>query len=167
MTSNLELLRRDLVVADACQTALGDLTASVRGSLASWFRDLDAELVFPLPEMPMTAEERRSMTGLVVREMLAAVTEVASRGLGDEDSFEALAPVVDPLWKEIIGLSAPLLNEVWRSNLPEDDEDREERIRVLETMTGLGREELVRGAVSDRRLRGLISRLGLRTEDLN
>lgn len=167
MTSNLELLRRDLVVADACQNALGDLTSSVRGSLASWFQDVDAELVFPLPEMPMTEEERRSFTAVVVREMLAAVTSVAVKGFDDETAFVELAPVLDPLWKELTGLSAPLLNQVWRANLPENDSDREERIHVLESITGLDRESLVREAASDRRLRGLISRLGLRTEDLN
>lgn len=166
MYSNLELLRRDLVVADACQAALGDLTASVRGSLASWFHDVDVELVFPLAEMPMTDEERRSLTGLVVGEMLAAVTQVAERGLGDAEAFAELAPILDPLWREFTGLSAAILNEVWRAGLPEDDEDREQRIRAIEAMTGLDRESLLREAASDRRMLGLISRFGLTTEDL-
>lgn len=166
MHTNLELLRRDLVAAKACFDALGDLTASVRGSLAGWFHDVDAELVFPLAEMPLDADERSALTGTVIVEMLDAVVEVAGLGLSEVEAFERLAPVLDPLWKEFVGLSAGILNEVWRASLPSDDEERSQRVHALEMMTGLSREDIAATMVSDRRLRGLVSRFGITADDL-
>lgn len=166
MYTHTELLRRDLVAVKACFDALGDLTASVRGSLAGWFRDVDAELVFPLPEMPLEDDERTALTGTVICEMLDAVTEVSGLGLSDAQAFERLAPVLDPLWKEFVGLSAGILNEVWRASLPSDDEERMQRVEALEAMTGLAREDIARELVSDRRLRGLVSRFGITADDL-
>jgi hypothetical protein len=166
MYTNLELLRRDLVAAKACFDALGDLTASVRGSLACWFHDVDAELVFPLAEMPLADDERAALTGTVIVEMLDSVTEVSGLGLSEVEAFERLAPVLDPLWKEFVGLSAGILNEVWRSSLPSDDAERQQRIHALETMTGLSREDIASTMVSDRRLRGLVSRFGITADDL-
>jgi hypothetical protein len=166
MYTNLELLRRDLIAAKACFDALGDLTASVRGSLAGWFHDIDAELVFPLSEMPLESAERSALTGTVIVEMLDAVTRVAGLGLSEAESFERLAPVLDPLWKEFLGLSAGILNEVWRSSLPSDDEERQQRIHALEMMTGLSREDIASTMTSNRRLRGLVSRFGITAEDL-
>ena len=166
MHTNLELLRRDLVAANACFDALGDLTASVRGSLAGWFHDVDAELVFPLAEMPLEAAERSSLTGTVIVEMLEAVTRIAGLGLSDAESFERLAPLLDPLWKEFVGLSAGILNEVWRASLPSDDDERRQRVQALEMMTGLSREDIAATMASDRRLRGLVSRFGITADDL-
>ena len=166
MHTNLELLRRDLVAAKACFDVLGDLTASVRGSLAGWFRDVDAELVFPLAEMPLADAERSSLTGTVLVEMLVSVTEVSGLGLSDAEAFERLAPSLDPLWKEFVSLSAGVLNEVWRSSLPSNEEELLERIHVLETMTGMSREDIASTMVSDRRLRGLVSRFGITADDL-
>jgi hypothetical protein len=166
MYTNLELLRRDLVAAKACFDALGDLTASVRGSLAGWFHDVDVDLVFPLAEMPLADEERSSLTGTVIVEMLDAVTKVAGLGLSDAEAFERLAPVLDPIWKEFVGLSAGILNEVWRESLPSNDEERQQRIHALEMMTGLSREDIASNIITDRRLRGLVSRFGITAEDL-
>lgn len=166
MYTNLELLRRDLIAAKACFEALGDLTASVRGSLAGWFHDVDVELVFPLAEMPLADDERAALTGTVIVEMLDSVTKISGLGLSEVEAFERLAPVLDPLWREFVGLSAGILNEVWRSSLPSDDEERQQRIHALEMMTGLSREDIASTMVSDRRLRGLVSRFGITADDL-
>jgi hypothetical protein len=159
-------LRRDVIVALAALDAVNDLTPAVRAGLANWFQDVDIDMVFPLPEMPMTEEERRSLAEIILRDMLAAIDSVVARGLADDVAFSELAPILDPLYRELFSLHTHVLNEEWRENLPSDEEDRRERLELLLAITGMDLDDIRAQIANDRGLLGFVTRLGLTAEDL-
>jgi len=169
MSQEMRDLRRELLLAWISMAMFGEVTGSVRVGLRRWFLDADSELVYPLAEMPMTGVERTKLTVAVLLEMLVAVDEVCRLNLAASEALERLSPVFDPLWREFVGLCAPVLNDEWRSNLPVDEEDRRARVAILEQLTGMSRGEIADGITANppnRHLRSRVSRLGLTVEDL-
>jgi len=165
--SHLERFLHDIVAAAACFNALGYLTAPVKGGLAEWFRDVEIDMVFPLPEMPLSDEERSSLTSAIVSEMLAATQRYVDEGIDDAVAFDRLAPILDPLWRELFALSTTEMNAAWRSSLPSSAEEKRERIFALESVTGLAREDIRREASTDRDLLAVVTRFGVTLEDLD
>lgn len=165
--SNMELLRRDIVAARATLDALGALTHSVFNGVAHWFSNVEVERVHPLPVLVVSDEERTSLLGAVIDDLLTAIDAVAVKNLDDDEAFEVLAPVVDSLWREFYGLHAPLLNEAWAASLPTSDEERQNRVMRLEQMTGMDRQEIVARALVDRQMLATISIFGLTLDDFD
>ena len=165
--SSLDALRRDIVAADAVFNALGSLTPAVRTGVEQWFPDVEVEEVFPLPEWPLPPKERQQMIGVTVSEMRAAVDAVVADGLQERDAFEALTPVLDPLYREFYALHAQELNATWQEMRPSSPDELDARISHIELITGIDRDELRVRAGEDRRLLAFVTRLGVTLEDLN
>jgi hypothetical protein len=162
----LEKLRRDLCVAALCLESFGDLTEAARAGIAHWFEDVEVNKIFPLPALELTDEERSNLITIVVNEMLEAVQHCTDEALNDADAFKQLAPVLDPLYKEFYGLHAAMFNELWEEHRPKSHDEREMRIHLLETLTGLDRGELLERAQGDQDLLAMISRAGITLKDL-
>jgi hypothetical protein len=162
----LEKLRRDLCVAALCIEAFGELTEAARAGITHWFEDVEVSKIFPLPALELTDEERSTLIKTVIDEMLAAVTDCSDESLDDKKAFECLGPVLDPLYKEFHSLHAALYNELWEAHRPKSHDEREMRIHLLETLTGLDRGELLERAPGDQDLLAMISRAGITMSDL-
>jgi hypothetical protein len=164
--TNTERFRRDLVAAKSCITALGSLTPSVRDGIVQWFPDVDVEEIYPLPEWPLTPQERHRMIGVVVDEMLAAVEKTLADGLIEEEAFEVLAPVVDPLYREFHALHAQEYNARWRDSLPATPDELDLRIAQLEMLTGMSRDEFRHRCNEDRGFHAFLTGFGVTLDDL-
>lgn len=165
LLSNVEMLRRDVVAARATLDALGTLTPTIFKGISQWFFDVPVERMHPLPVLEMSDVERASLLGVVLDDLLAAIVATASKGLSDAAAFEALAPIVDPLWREFYGLHAALLNESWAATLPKTDDERQHRVLRLEQLTGLDRQEILAQALVDRQMLATITIFGLTLDD--
>lgn len=164
--SQLHQLHRDLWVASLCLEAFNELTPAVRAGVSHWFEDVEVNRVFPLPALELTDDERLTLNVTVIDEMLAAVQHAISDELDDETAFKRLAPILDPLYREFYGLHAAELNALWEAHRPKDRDEREMRIHMIESITGLDRAELVERASQDQDLLAFISRAGLTLHDL-
>lgn len=164
--SSTERLRRDLVAADACFRALGSLTPTVRDGVTQWFPDVEVEELFPLPEWPLSPQERHRMIGVAVEEMLAAVDAVAAEGLIEDEAFEVLAPVLDPLYREFHALHAQEYNARWRDSRPGTPDELDLRIAQLEMITGMDRGEFRERCTADRRFHAFLTGFGVTLDDL-
>lgn len=164
--SNTERLRRDLVAAKACFQALGSLTTSVRDGIVQWFPDVAVEELFPLPEWPLTPQERHRMVGVVIEEMLLAVEKTVSDGLIEEEAFEVLAPVVDPLYREFHALHAQEYNARWRDSRPSTPDELDLRIAQIEMITGMDRDEFRTRCGEDRGFHVFLTGFGVTLDDL-
>ena len=162
----VEKLRRDLCVAALCLDAFGELTEASRAGITHWFEDVEVSKIFPLPALELTDEERGTLIKTVIGEMLDAVTSCTDESLDDRKAFERLGPVLDPLYKEFHSLHAALYNELWEAHRPKSHDEREMRIHLLETLTGLDRGELLQRAPDDQDLLAMISRAGITMSDL-
>jgi hypothetical protein len=165
-THQVEKLRRDLCVAALCLDAFGELTEAARAGITHWFEDVEVSKIFPLPALELTDEERSTLLKTVIGEMLAAVTNCTDESLDDRKAFARLGPVLDPLYKEFHSLHAALYNELWEEHRPKSHDEREMRIHLLETLTGLDRGELLQRAPEDQDLLAMISRAGITMSDL-
>lgn len=171
MSSNEELpaaerLRRDVIVARFAAKEFGVLPGSVYSGLSSWFGDVDELVEYPLPVMDLSDEERITLLTTALEEMLGHVEAFVNAGAVDEQ-LGALAGLIDPLWVEVRSIHAREVNASWRAKAPSDASEREERMMLLEAMTGLSRDELATAMAANQRLRALASRLGLSIRDFS
>lgn len=165
--SQLTLLERDLRVAAFSMTEFNDLTPSAFRGVAGWFHDVEVSKIFPLPAFEFSAEERAALLTTVIAEMTAAVTDARTQGLTDQAAFARLAPVLDPLWREMFNLMAEEFNAEWEERRPQDEDEREQLIRTLEQITGMSRLDMVEQARIDENLHAMISSAGLTLSDLD
>jgi hypothetical protein len=101
-------LTNDLRAALAVCRELGDITPAVEAPLRMWFSDV------PFPDLPIKvmefeADERTALMTTVLSEMVDACKEAPTDD--DEAAFEQLGPVLDSLWRELVGLRAETINE--------------------------------------------------------
>lgn len=162
----LQSLEIDVEVAAMVVHKYGQLTPAVQHSMEKWFADVSVDIVFPMTEMPLDAKERSSLTALALDDMLCAIRSVKEKNLDDSESFVLLAPVLDPLWRELSSILAPNLNRAWESIRPKDRDDLEQRIAFMENMLGVSRDELYSKSLVDLKLRAFISKLGLTPDEL-
>lgn len=162
----LQSLELDIDVAAMVVHKYGHLTPAVQYSLEKWFADVSVDTVFPMTEMPLDDTERSLLMVLAIDDMLSAIRSVQAKNLDDQESFAILAPILDPLWRELSGILAPNLNEAWQNIRPKDQDDLEQRIAFMENMLGTSRDELYNRSLIDLKLRAFISKLGLTPDEL-
>lgn len=162
----LTALKTDIEVAAWVVSKYGYLTPSVQSSLERWFADVNLDTVFPVVEMPLDEKEKTSLLTVALADMLNYIGNVKDKNLDVEESFQQLAPLLDPLWREIAGILAPERNQAWESIRPRDPEELEQRISYMEQILNESREELYQRSKKDTKLRAAISRLGLTPEEL-
>lgn len=160
--------RLDVEAALALLHADVDMTFPVLAGIGRWFPDVP--LTLPLAVMDLGGDERRNL-GIAVLEEMADVFDGALVRLssGESVSTEELSEVLNPLWRELTGVFAPVLNEQFSvsgdaeaggsfRDLPED-ERVEAAFRVIGALTGLDEDAIRVQAKSSPRLRLLLTRL--------
>ena len=143
------------------------VTPAVIEAVAKWFHDV--EIIFPIPQMELDENEKRSLTSEIADELVSefrsAIAKVNARGeLADED-FEQLARNTDPLFRELSGVYADQLNAQFEENRV-DAEDAQEAINdmlsMIERMHGQdGLAEFRTRSKTDSTLRAQLRRMGL------
>jgi len=159
----------DIKVANIIQRELGYLPRSVFGALENWYNDV--EVILPISEMLLDDETKKSLIQENLLEMEIAFLKMLEYvDQGNEftsKTHKELADKVDPLWRELASLHANILNEEFNNLRPRDDEEFNERISIMEEMTGMTRQEIRIRSQEDRRLRRMLCDLGLLPTDLN
>jgi hypothetical protein len=84
----------------------------------------------------------------------------------DKESHQELASQVDPLWRELASLHAGIFNAEFQAIRPSDQEEMDERINVVEEITGMTRFEIKERASNDLQLRRMLCDMGLLPTDL-
>lgn len=140
--------------------------------VAKWFNDVEISL--PIAEMPMDEDERTALTVKVTDEMLGALDEAitALAGEADEDIVIAKAAEdLDPLWRELAGLQARVLNEIYQRNTtPEAKaevfEAIENMVEQLTQMTGEDEATIRERVRNDAGVRRLLKRMGIEPDSI-
>jgi hypothetical protein len=140
--------------------------------VAKWFNDVEISL--PIAEMPMDEEERTTLTLQVADDMLKALDE-AIGALGaeaDEDIVIAKAAEdLDPLWRELAGLQARVLNEIYQRNATPESKAQvfeaiENMVEQLTQMTGEDEATIRERMRNDAGVRRLLKRMGIEPDSI-
>ena len=149
------------------------ITSHVIDAVARWYQDV--EILYPIAEMDLDETNKRSLTEAIATEMLsqfvtALESAKASGGELDSEPFQALGAAVDPLWRELAGVHAAVLNGSFQENRiePEDTRDAiEQMLSAIERFSGPdGVNEFRSRARSDKTLRAHLRRMGLDPDQL-
>lgn len=140
--------------------------------VAKWFNDVEIRL--PIAEMPMDEEERATLTSQVADEMLKALDEAitALGGEADEDIVIAKAAEdLDPLWRELAGLQARVLNEIYQRNATPESKAQvfeaiEHMVEQLTQMTGEDETTIRERMRNDAGVRRLLKRMGIEPDSI-
>lgn len=135
--------------------------------VAKWFNDVEIQL--PIAEMPMDEEERATLTVQITEDMLAALNEAIGslNAEADEDIVLAKATEdLDPLWRELAGLQARILNEIYQHNTTpaataEVVEAISNTVERLVRMTGEDEESIRERMRNDANVRRFLKNLGI------
>lgn len=143
------------------------ITKAVIGAVAGWFDDV--EIMYPIPMMPFSAEERRSLVITIANE-LASHFDAASK-LADEEgdlpasAFETLAAQVDPLWRELSGVFATELNAEFEKRRVPEQHAREYLTGMIDQVAEVegdeARAEFIENLRSNKVLRSQLRRIGI------
>lgn len=159
----------DVEVAILANSNMSRLTRPVLGAVERWFQDVD--IIIPMNVMQMDSNTKTRMLETALVEMKDAFTMELERikkgGVSNPETHEALAQIVDPLWREIASLHAEVFNIEFEALRPKDFEEINERISVMEEITGMNRKELQERASKDLRVRKMLGDMGLLPTDLN
>jgi imidazolonepropionase-like amidohydrolase len=101
--------------------------------VAKWFSDV--EIALPIAEMPMTEEERNTLSIQVAEDMISALDKAITsldNGGAEAEVLSQAAATLDPLWRELAGLQARVLNEIHQRH-----SDRPTRAEVLEAIENM------------------------------
>jgi hypothetical protein len=140
--------------------------------VAKWFNDV--ELNLPIAEMPMDEDERKALTVQITDEMIGALdTALAALAReADEDIvLTKAAEDLDPLWRELAGLQARILNDIYRRNTtPETKaevlEALSNMIEHLVEMTGEDETKIRERVLKDAGVRRLLKRMGIEPDSI-
>lgn len=160
--NELMRLTDDIRAAHIVAKETGDLVPALHNTLQGWFSDV------PLPDMPVPVmelddDERRHLTVTVLGEMLDAC--VAADGLDDETAFGQLQPVLDPLWKELVGLRAHVFNaaiaRMQQEILQLQEFSGHSPVEMAEQLLAMNIDQAVEQSIRDPRVRLVLRTLGL------
>ena len=140
--------------------------------VAKWFNDVEISL--PIAEMPMDEDERTALTIQVTDEMIAALDEAITALVGEADEDIVIAKAaedLDPLWRELAGLQARVLNEIYQRNAtPEAKaevfEAIENMVEQLTQMTGEDEATIRERVRNDAGVRRLLKRMGIEPDSI-
>jgi len=159
----------DVDVAILANGNMNRLTRSVLGAVERWFQDVD--IIIPMNDMQLDSSTKSRMLETALKEMHEAFTleleRIKNGGVNNPETHEALAMIVDPLWREVASLHAEIFNIEFEALRPKDFEEINERISVMEEITGMNRKELQERASKDLRVRKMLGDMGLLPTDLN
>jgi len=165
----LNEVSEDIRVGVIVNKELGHLSRPVLGAIERWYEDVD--IIIPISEMELDATSKVKMVSQCLEEMLEIFqAEILSVQAGKEyvkESHEELASKVDPLWRELAALHASIFNAEFQAIRPSDQEEMNERINVVEEITGMTRFEIKERATKDLQLRRMLCDMGLLPTDLN
>jgi hypothetical protein len=148
------------------------VTEALLGSVSKWFGNV--EISYPIAEMEMDENARRSLALTVMQEMSDAVTKAVSALENGTDAEQVLAdvsPVLDALWRELAGLYALVLNTAFERDTegvnPEEVQQAvEAMLEGLAEMTGEDRESVLAELRQDPNFRAKLRRLGVDPDSL-
>jgi hypothetical protein len=156
-------LDRDLRAALAVFNEIGDLTPGVESPLRTWFQDVPFPQL-PIAVMEMTEEERHTLIRTVLEEMVA-ICAAAPVKHDDSEAFTYLAPLLDPLWKELVSLRAEVFNKElakMRSKLEEIKEAMDLTPEELaESVLSMSLDEAIEESRENAQVRLVLQVLGL------
>lgn len=159
----------DLDVAILSIKNLGKLTRPVLNSIERWYGDVD--VVTPISELPLSDEKRNELILINLEEMKNHFTDEIEKTKNgqslSERTHQSLASKVDPLWRELYSLHAKVYNAEFEALRPKNHEELNERVMMMEEMTGMNRQEIYNRSLNDNRLRKIIADLGLVPKDFN
>lgn len=156
--------RLDVEAALAVLHADVDMTFPVLSGVGRWFPDVPVRI--PAPEMELAVDERRSLAIQILEEMADVFDEaMVLMSDGKSVSTEQLSQSLNPLWRELTGVFAPVLNMELAPAVEAAAEAQAERLdmvfRVIGSMTGLDEDEIREQAKSSERLRSLLVKFGI------
>jgi len=140
--------------------------------VAKWFNDVEIRL--PIAEMPMDEKERTTLTVQITDDMLKALDE-ALTALGaeaDEDIVIAKAAEdLDPLWRELAGLQARVLNDIYQREVTPESKAQvleaiENMVEQLKQMTGEDDATIRERMRNDAGVRRLLERMGIEPDSI-
>lgn len=148
------------------------VTEALLGSVAKWFGNV--EINYPIAEMELDENARRSLALTVMQEMVEAVAKAVSSlesGADAEFVLAEVSPVLDALWRELSGLYAPVLNAAFKRDTagvnPEEVQQAvEAMLEGLAEMTGEDRESVLAELRQDPNFRAKLRRLGVDPDSL-
>lgn len=140
--------------------------------VAKWFNDVEISL--PIAEMPMDEDERTALTVQITGEMIGAL-DTALAALADEADEDIVlakaAEDLDPLWRELAGLQARVLNEIYQRNTTPASKAQvfeaiEAMIEQLTQMTGEDEAAIRERVRNDAGVRRLLKRMGIEPDSI-
>ena len=133
LTDMLQKTREDIQTFAQIVKAGIRINEHLLAMVAKWFGDV--EIALPIAEMPMTEEERSTLSIQVAEDMIAALDKaiaVVANGGDEAGELRKVAAILDPLWRELAGLQARVLNEIHQRH--SDRPTREEVLEAIENM---------------------------------
>ncbi len=143
------------------------MNTSLLGLVKRWFSDV--EIVYPIAEMPMEADEKSMLATTILGEMtdlarkaIAALEE----GADEEDVEQTFASSADAGWRELAGVYSELLNEQFRELAAEVDAEEflqgfRSYLEAVAEATGLSIEEARSQALQSPSFRTQLRDLGI------
>lgn len=163
----IKSMRDDTQILALVASVEAPFTISVIDGVGNWFDDV--EIKYPIADMDLSDEEQRTIVRLATDELLnhfQKVYEISEKEDGlSKEHFEELAVLVDPLWREIAGAFAKVLNERFNNTkIPEDMAERylEDMIERFKMEQGeYAATEFINAIKSDKKLRAHLRRMGV------
>lgn len=166
----LEMLRRSRNDFDTFRqiiTAKIDITATLLATVSRWFNNV--EIVYPIAVMELGEAERRTLAGHIIDEMITAFdTALADIEKGDEgeEVISRAAKILDPLWRELSGIYATVLNAEYEAAIAETDPEEirqmlEQTAEMMAEMSGEDIETIRAHMRSDENVRAKLRRFGV------
>lgn len=175
MTTNPEVfkLMKDDAYALAVVSAIEEavVTEGVFNGVARWFDDV--EIVYPIAVMEIGEDEKRTLTNSIAVELTTHFNNAynkAKEGNFTEADFHELALKVDPLWRELTGVYAKELNDIFHNTQTGGEDPQEIISNMLDVIRSNFGEEGVNDfknrAKTDRHFRAQLRRMGVNPDAL-
>lgn len=147
------------------------ITESVFNAVANWYDDV--EIVYPIAVMDIDEVEKRNLTNSIATEMTKHFDDALAKALlgkYEQEDFEILAQQVDPLWRELTGVFAKELNEIFNSNQEGPESPKESLQRMIEMIASTygeeGVEDFKNKAKTDKHFRAQLRRMGVNPDNI-
>lgn len=166
----LDMLRRSRSDFDTFRQIVDakiTVTDTVLSSVSRWFTNV--EIVYPISVMDLGDAERRTLALSVIDEMLQSFEKAISAiesGADPDDVLKEVAGVLDPLWREIAGIYASVLNTEYEAAIAEIDPEQarrmlEEAAEALAELSGEDVETVRAHMRADETVRARLRRIGV------
>lgn len=168
----ITVIRKDIKVAKAVANADLELTPAIVNSIWKWFQDV--EILVPLDIMPISEEERISLTKDILVEMdehfvilEQKVAEAIALGQEFDGPNSPEGKKVDALWKELAGCYASYINDEV-PDLPEGIQRlvAETIVKEVADKYGISEDDAISKILNDSKLRMMLRMSGIDPDSL-